>query len=208
MSTYNTGVLVNTLTLTDTAIFNKFHEQCIVYPGDAREREKAIPAKMVGPDEEFQAISYPAWVVVPDSFEFDVRRFSQEPILSTVDSSTKRRTNPNQPYRLNYSIFGYAQDARVFREMQEFFAYAFPPHQYVTVSSKNFYVNRISENQNLDYEQKEFVLQVVLEVWVLLEMPTYTDIKTVFNNIVIEYTNAKGRFSNEADSTETQTIEP
>lgn len=202
------GLLVNTLTLTDQAMVDRLHNQVLVYPLDIRGREQYIPAKMSGIDEEFLNVSYPMWRIVPTSFEFDMQRFNEEVNVTTINSTVKRRTEPDQPYKLTYSVLGYAQDGRVFREMQEFLAYAFPPHQFLNVNNKKFYVNRVSSSSNLDLDSKEYVINEIFEVWVLLEMPVFSNVDTVWNDIVIGYTNAQGRYVQGSASSESQVIEP
>lgn len=202
------NLLVNTLTLTDQAMYDKLHNQCAIYTGDSRGREATIPAKMIGPDEEFQTAAYPSWVIVPGSFEFDPRRFSQQPIRTNVDSATARFTEPDQPYLMTYVVYGYSQDARIFREMQEFLAYSFPPHSYLTVDTDKFYVSRITSQQNLDYDNKEFILQTTVNVWVKLTMPVSITEGRVFNDIVIGYTHSQGRYEKADETSETDTIEP
>lgn len=202
------NLLVNTLTLTDQAMYDKLHNECAIYTGDARGRAATIPAKMIGPDEEFQTASYPTWVIVPGSFEFDVRRFSQQKKRVNTNSSTATFTEPDQPYSMLYTVYGYSQDARVFREMQEFLAYSFPQHAYLTVNAAQFYVSRVTSAQNIDYENKEFVVQTTFEVWVKLTMPVAATEGRVFNDIVIDYTNSQGRYEKASDTAENDTIEP
>lgn len=200
------GLLVNTLTLTDLALMTKLNNVCLVYPNDSRGRQQYVPARMTGPDEEFKNVVYPSWTIIPDSFEFDMRRFCQEKKTTTITPIKKRRTEPDQPYLLTYRVNGYAQDVRVFREMQEFLGYVFPPHAFLEVEDRKFYINRQAAPQELDYPQKELVIRSVFSVWVTLEVPMSTDLHTVYNDIVIGFTNSKGRFIQGPDSTEEQII--
>lgn len=210
MPTYTTGVLVNLLTKVDAAFHASFHNQLTVYPADSRGREQVISARMTGLDEEFQAAEYPFWVINPFDVQLDMRRFREEAPATVVDSHHKRKAPADLAYLAQYVVNGYAQDARVFREMQLFAALLFRPFSFISTTSPtaNHYVDQVSIASNVDLVEKEYVLQLSYQVWVEFAPLSYTDYPTVWNNIIVGYTVGQGRFIQSAASEEDQVISP
>jgi len=195
MATYNSGLLVNKLTSVDQAMFDVFHNKLTVYPLDARGRERTVPARIIGLDEEFQDTVYPLWAILPLDCNFDVRRYSEGRKITSVSPSSfgVRITSPAQPYLVPYIVYGYCQDNRVLREMQMFAAVSLPRNSFLTENGCNHYVDLVSGVTSMDFEGKEFVLQITYNVWVEIDSDVFTDVGKVFNEVVIGYTVGVGR---------------
>lgn len=216
MTSYLTTVLVNELTAIDSVFLSKWNNALIVYPSDVDGREKTLSARFEGPDEEFQAINYPEWAITALPFVFDIRRFNEDRKVISVSGVSGASgilgydhgniTGPDQFYLLNYVVNGYSQDARIFREMQEFAARLFPMHAYITVNSYDHYVNLVSSQSGFDAEEREYFLQLTYEVWVVLEMTNITSVPLVYNKVVVGYTTGQGRTDKGSVSEEIQDI--
>lgn len=192
------NLLVNTLTRFDEAFLLKWKNVLTVYTGDTKGRSTVVPARMQGIDEEVQGITYPHWVINPLTISLDLRRYNDQVNTSALHSvsgvSSVDRTPPDQPYLLTYIVNGYSQDARMFREMQEFAMRTFPVNSFLTVQGENHHVESRGSTTRIDTETKEYTLQLTYQVWALLELTDITNVKTVYNTVTIGFLLESGRY--------------
>jgi hypothetical protein len=77
--------------------------------------------------------------------------------------------------------------------MQTFAAVSLPRNSFITEKGCNHYVELVSGVTSMDYDAKEFVLQLTYNVWVEIDSTVFTDVSKVFNEIIIGYTAGLGR---------------
>ena len=204
---YTSGVLVNSLTKLDTAFLAKWNNTLTMYPSDAQSREEVVPARLVGIDEEQQEATYPGWRILAMPFVFDPRRFNEDRVVS-VSGNQANVYGPPQHYLATYVVTGYAQDMRHFREMQMHAVLTFPRNAFITDSDGyDHYVISQPPVTNIDYDEKEYTLQLTYDVWLVVDLTTPTVSTLVFNSVVIGYTIGQGRTIKTDASEEEQTLD-